>query len=37
MYIRIGTHSEDLSELSIELSNNGEKVKNLKLEDIFIE
>ena len=37
MYIRIGTHSEDLSELSIELSNNGEKVKDLTLEDIFIE
>lgn len=37
MYIRIGTHSEDLSELSIELSNNGQKVKDLKLEDIFIE
>tara|TARA_Y100001972_G_C7474660_1_gene241498 strand:+ start:16 stop:435 length:420 start_codon:yes stop_codon:yes gene_type:complete len=37
MYIRIGTHSDDLSELSIELSDNGSKVKNLKLEDIFIE
>tara|TARA_B100000475_G_C14910994_1_gene278931 strand:+ start:250 stop:669 length:420 start_codon:yes stop_codon:yes gene_type:complete len=37
MYIRIGTHSDDLSELSIELSNNGQKVKDLKLEDIFIE
>tara|TARA_R110001592_G_scaffold321960_4_gene600679 strand:+ start:6681 stop:7100 length:420 start_codon:yes stop_codon:yes gene_type:complete len=35
LYVRIGTHSNDIDKLSIQLNNNSEKLKDLKLEDIF--
>ena len=37
LYIRIGTHSDNLDNLTIELSNNGKKIKDLSLEEIFME
>ena len=37
LYIRIGTNSEDLKTLSIELSEKGQKIKDLTLEEIFME
>ena len=37
LYIRIGTHTNEIDNLTIELSNNGQKIKDLSLEEIFME